>query len=56
MSVNLIGKHEKDPRALRDAMALTLEELMAEVMRGELPDSKTQIAVLKAARILGLKQ
>ena len=33
MSVNLIGKHEKDPRALRDAMALTLEELMAEDKR-----------------------
>ena len=30
MSVNLIGKHEKDPRASRDAVALTLNELMAQ--------------------------
>ena len=29
MSVNLIGKHEKDARACRDAMALTLDELMS---------------------------
>ena len=28
MSVNLIGKHEKDPRAARDAVALTLDEMM----------------------------
>ena len=28
MNVKLIGKHEKDPRACRDAMALTLKELM----------------------------
>ena len=30
MSVTLIGKHEKDPRACRDALALTLNEMMAE--------------------------
>ena len=30
MNVNLIGKHEKDSRACRDALALTLKELMAE--------------------------
>ena len=30
MSVKLIGKHEKEPRACRDAMALTLNEMMAE--------------------------
>ncbi len=30
MNVKLIGKHEKDSRACRDAMALTLNELMAE--------------------------
>ena len=29
MNVNLIGKHEKDPRASRDALALTLNEMMA---------------------------
>ncbi|MBQ9492227.1 MAG: transketolase family protein [Oscillibacter sp.] len=28
MSVNLIGKHEKDPRAARDAVALTLDAMM----------------------------
>lgn len=30
MNVKLNGKHETDPRALRDALALTLNELMAE--------------------------
>ena len=29
MSFTLIGKHEKDPRASRDALALTLNEMMA---------------------------
>lgn len=29
MKINLIGKHEKDSRALRDAMALTLKDMMA---------------------------
>ena len=31
MSVKVIGKHEKDSRACRDALALTLNEMMAEV-------------------------
>ena len=30
MNVNLIGKHEKDSRACRDGLALTLNEMMAE--------------------------
>lgn len=30
MNVKLIGKHEKDSRACRDGLALTLNELMAE--------------------------
>ena len=30
MSVKLIGKHEKDSRAYRDALALPLNEMMAE--------------------------
>lgn len=30
MNVHLIGKHEKDPRASRDAMALTLNSMMGE--------------------------
>lgn len=30
MKVNLIGKHEKDSRACRDALALTLKAMMAE--------------------------
>lgn len=30
MSVNVIGKHEKDSRACRDAVALPLKEMMAE--------------------------
>lgn len=30
MNINLIGKHEQDPRASRDAMAKTLDQLMNE--------------------------
>ena len=29
MKINLIGKHEKDSRACRDALALTLKDMMA---------------------------
>ena len=31
MNVKLIGKHEKDSRACRDAVALPLKEMMAEL-------------------------
>ena len=30
MKINLIGNHEKDPRACRDGLALTLNEMMAQ--------------------------
>ena len=30
MNVKLIGKHEKDARACRDGLALTLDEMMAQ--------------------------
>ncbi len=30
MNVKVIGKHEKDSRACRDALALTLDEMMAQ--------------------------
>ncbi len=30
MNVKLIGKHEKDSRACRDGLALTLDEMMAQ--------------------------
>ena len=30
MNVKLIGKHEKDSRACRDGLALTLNDMMAE--------------------------
>ena len=32
MSVKVIGKHEKDSRACRDALALTLNEMMADAL------------------------
>ena len=32
---------------------IPLDEFVDMVMRGEVPDSKTQIAILKAARLLG---
>lgn len=34
---------------------MPLAALLEAVMAGEVPDAKTQIAVLKAARLLGLR-
>ena len=36
MNVKLIGKHEKDSRPCRDALALSLKEMMAEDDRREI--------------------
>lgn len=49
------GERDLDEDEFLDVKAVPLEDLVGEVMRGELPDSKTQIAVLKAARLLGLQ-
>ena len=37
-----------------DVVRKPLSELVEMVMRGELPDPKTQLAILKAARLLGV--
>ena len=46
------GERELDEDEFLSVQAVPVAELLDEVMRGELPDSKTQIAILKAARIL----
>ena len=48
------GERDLDEDEFLDVKAVPVAELLEEVMRGEIPDSKTQMAVLKAARILGL--
>ena len=35
MNVKLIGKHEKDARACRDGLALTLDEMMLMLCRNK---------------------
>ncbi len=48
------GERELDEDEFIDVKAVPVSELLEEVMAGRLPDSKTQMAVLKAARILGI--
>lgn len=48
------GKQELDPDEFLDVEKVPLEELVEDVMAGRIPDSKTQTAILKAARILGV--
>ena len=55
MSVKVIGKHEKDSRACRDALALTLNEMMAEdksintkMLRKNYPDRAFEAGIAEA--------
>lgn len=43
-----------DPDEFLDVKMVPMKELIKDVMEGRVPDAKTQTAVLKAARILGL--
>ena len=47
------GRQELDEDEFLNVVAVPVEELVEAVMRGEIPDGKTQAAVLKAARLLG---
>lgn len=48
------GSQELDEDEFLDVKTLPLSELLADIMDGKVPDSKTQAAVLKAARLLGV--
>ena len=48
------GESRPDEDEFLSLRTVPLEALLKSVMAGEIPDAKTQIAVLKAARILGI--
>ena len=49
-----LGAQHLDEDEFLNFEAVPLEELVADVMEGRITDGKTQVAVLKAARMLGL--
>lgn len=49
------GARQLDADEFLNVTTVPLSELLASVMAGEIPDAKTQIAVLKAARLLGIE-
>lgn len=48
------GKQRLDEDEFLQVHRIPLAELVEDVMQGRIPDSKTQTAILKAARILGV--
>lgn len=48
------GARELDEDEFLNVRRVPLETLLAEVMAGKIPDVKTQMAILKAARYLGI--
>ena len=48
------GERHLDDDEFLDVYAVPLSELVREVMEGRISDAKTQVCILKAARILGL--
>lgn len=48
------GEQDLDDDELLNVKKVPLSDLVDEVMTGKIPDSKTQVAILKAARILGI--
>ena len=48
------GKQDLDEDEFLDVFKVPLADLVEDVMRGKIEDAKTQTAVLKAARILGI--
>lgn len=48
------GDRRLDEDEFLDVHRIPLKELVDDVMNGKIPDSKTQTAVLKAARVLGI--
>jgi len=49
-----LGERELDDDEVIDVIKVPLADLVKQVMAGEIPDNKTQMAILKAARILGV--
>ena len=47
------GTQELDADEFLDVELLPIERLIQDIMEGKVPDGKTQVAVLKAARMLG---
>jgi ADP-ribose pyrophosphatase len=47
------GARELDADEFLDVELLPMEQLIRDIMDGKVPDGKTQVAVLKAARMLG---
>ena len=47
------GESALDDDELLNVVAVPLDELVDAIMRGEIPDSKTQVALLKTARLIG---
>ena len=48
------GKQDLDEDEFLDVYTIPLSELVEDVMAGKISDAKTQVCILKAARILGL--
>ncbi len=48
------GQQDLDSDEFLDVYAIPLKDLVKEVMEGRISDAKTQVCVLKAARILGI--
>ncbi len=48
------GARHLDPDEFLHVEAVPVSELLEEVLAGRIPDAKTQVAVLRCARILGL--
>ncbi len=48
------GPRALDEDEFLDVFSIPLKELVDEVMSGKISDAKTQTAILKAARILGV--
>jgi ADP-ribose pyrophosphatase len=48
------GKRHLDEDEFLDVFTVPLSELVEDVMAGRISDAKTQTAVLKAARMLGI--
>ena len=48
------GKRHLDEDEFLNFEAVSLSDLLQDVMEGRITDGKTQVAVLKAARMLGL--
>ena len=48
------GERDLDEDEFLDVYAIPLSELVRDVMEGRISDAKTQVCILKAARILGI--